>query len=284
MTHPNLHLVEYDLTDLGSSIRLLQKATGASEIYNLAAQSFVGVSFDQPTTTAQITGLGALQPARGHPHRRIRRHPLLPGLHVGNVRQGAGDSAERRHAVLSAQPVRRGQALRALDDGQLPRVLRHLRHQRHPVQPRVAAARPRVRDAQDHRLGGQDQAGQARRARAGQPRRQARLGLTPRSMSRACGACCRPTSPTPSCWRPIAPRRCATSSAWRSSAAEIDSPLGRRGRTGARIRRRRRTRAGAHQPAVLSPGRSRPADRRPGQGQGEARLGADDVARRPVPR
>jgi GDPmannose 4,6-dehydratase len=57
--HPNLHLVEYDLTDLASSIRLLQTAE-ANEVYNLAAQSFVGVSFDQPATTAQITGLGAL--------------------------------------------------------------------------------------------------------------------------------------------------------------------------------------------------------------------------------
>ena len=57
--HPNLHLVEYDLTDLGASIRLLE-ATGATEVYNLAAQSFVGVSFDQPITTAQITALGAL--------------------------------------------------------------------------------------------------------------------------------------------------------------------------------------------------------------------------------
>jgi len=57
--HPNLHLVEYDLTDLSSSIRLLQ-ATGASEVYNLAAQSFVGVSFEQPIATAEITGLGAL--------------------------------------------------------------------------------------------------------------------------------------------------------------------------------------------------------------------------------
>jgi len=57
--HPNLHLVEYDLTDLSSNIRLLQK-TGATEVYNLAAQSFVGVSFDQPQTTAEITGLGAL--------------------------------------------------------------------------------------------------------------------------------------------------------------------------------------------------------------------------------
>jgi GDPmannose 4,6-dehydratase len=57
--HPNLHLVEYDLTDLGSSIALVQKVQ-PSEIYNLAAQSFVGVSFDQPSTTAQITGIGAL--------------------------------------------------------------------------------------------------------------------------------------------------------------------------------------------------------------------------------
>jgi GDPmannose 4,6-dehydratase len=58
-THPNLHLVEYDLTDLGSSIALVQKVQ-PTEIYNLAAQSFVGVSFDQPSTTAQITGIGCL--------------------------------------------------------------------------------------------------------------------------------------------------------------------------------------------------------------------------------
>ena len=55
--HPNLHLIEYDLTDLSSSIRLLE-STQAEEVYNLAAQSFVGVSFDQPLATAEITGLG----------------------------------------------------------------------------------------------------------------------------------------------------------------------------------------------------------------------------------
>ena len=57
-THPNLCLVEYDL-------RIWVKpspfgSTGATEVYNLAAQSFVGVSFDQPITTAQMTALGAL--------------------------------------------------------------------------------------------------------------------------------------------------------------------------------------------------------------------------------
>lgn len=56
--HPNLKLVEHDLTDLSSSIRLLQ-TSGATEVYNLAALSFVGVSFEQPITTAEITGIGA---------------------------------------------------------------------------------------------------------------------------------------------------------------------------------------------------------------------------------
>lgn len=57
--HPHLELVEYDLTDPGASIRLLQRAE-PDEVYNLAAQSFVGVSFEQPVTTAQITGIGPL--------------------------------------------------------------------------------------------------------------------------------------------------------------------------------------------------------------------------------
>ncbi|TAN08194.1 MAG: GDP-mannose 4,6-dehydratase [Rhodanobacteraceae bacterium] len=58
--HPNLELLEYDLTDPGCSLRLIQKVQ-PDEVYNLAAQSFVGVSFEQPITTAEITGLGALR-------------------------------------------------------------------------------------------------------------------------------------------------------------------------------------------------------------------------------
>lgn len=57
--HPNLHLVEYDLTDPGASIRLMQQIK-PTEIYNLAAQSFVGVSFEQPATTTQASAIGVL--------------------------------------------------------------------------------------------------------------------------------------------------------------------------------------------------------------------------------
>ncbi|HXZ07412.1 MAG TPA: GDP-mannose 4,6-dehydratase [Paraburkholderia sp.] len=64
VNHPDLQLVEHDLTDLGSTLRLLQNAE-ADELYNLAAQSFVGVSFDQPITTAEVTGVGALNLLEG---------------------------------------------------------------------------------------------------------------------------------------------------------------------------------------------------------------------------
>lgn len=57
--HERLRLVEFDLTDAGGCIALV-KRTQPHEIYNLAAQSFVGVSFDLPSTTAQITGMGPL--------------------------------------------------------------------------------------------------------------------------------------------------------------------------------------------------------------------------------
>jgi len=57
MGRPGLELVEYDLTDLSSALRLLAK-TRPDEVYNLAAQSFVGVSFDQPLATSEINGLG----------------------------------------------------------------------------------------------------------------------------------------------------------------------------------------------------------------------------------
>lgn len=57
--HPQLHLVEFDLTDPSGTIRLLSSSE-VQEVYNLAAQSFVGVSFEQPLTTAEITGVGAL--------------------------------------------------------------------------------------------------------------------------------------------------------------------------------------------------------------------------------
>ena len=58
-SNPNLSMLDHDLTDIGSNIRIIEKFE-PDEIYNLAAQSFVGTSFEQPITTAEITGIGAV--------------------------------------------------------------------------------------------------------------------------------------------------------------------------------------------------------------------------------
>jgi GDPmannose 4,6-dehydratase len=57
--HPNLKLVEYDLTDESAAIKMISEIE-PDEVYNLAAQSFVGVSFEQPLATAKITAIGVL--------------------------------------------------------------------------------------------------------------------------------------------------------------------------------------------------------------------------------
>ena len=49
--------------------------------------------------------------------------PVLPGLNLRALRQGRRDTAERNDAVLPEIAVRGRQAIRLLDDGELPRVL-----------------------------------------------------------------------------------------------------------------------------------------------------------------
>ncbi len=57
--HPNLHLIEFNLLDASCCVRVISQIQ-PDEVYNLAAQSFVGVSFEQPLLTSQTTGVGAV--------------------------------------------------------------------------------------------------------------------------------------------------------------------------------------------------------------------------------
>jgi GDPmannose 4,6-dehydratase len=57
--HDHLKLVEFDLIDPSGCTRLVDRVR-PDYIFNLAAQSFVGVSFDQPVATAQMTAIGPL--------------------------------------------------------------------------------------------------------------------------------------------------------------------------------------------------------------------------------
>ena len=96
-----------------------------NEIYNLGAQSFVGVFLGAAAATTQVNAIGTLNilDARGEcaPGRAFtrRRSSEMFGL----CRPRAGEN----HPVLSAQPLWRRQARRALVYGQLPRELRPAR-------------------------------------------------------------------------------------------------------------------------------------------------------------
>ena len=59
-TNPNFQLIQGDITDSHSIIRILSEHVDVDEIYNLAAQSHVAVSFKQPALTWDITGKGCL--------------------------------------------------------------------------------------------------------------------------------------------------------------------------------------------------------------------------------
>ena len=114
------------------------------EVYNLAAQSFVQTSFGQPVLTGETTALGVTR--------------LLDAIRIvdPDIRFYQASSSEMFGKVVEVPQtestpfypaaLRRGQGLRPLDHGQLPRELRPARVERHPVQPRIAAPRPRVRD------------------------------------------------------------------------------------------------------------------------------------------
>ena len=111
-----LHLVEHDLTDLSSNIRLLEN-NDITEVYNLAAQSFVGVSFDQPITTAEINGMGPLY--------------LLEAIRLVNPKikfyQASTSKCLAKYKLclklkkllLSKKPIRCRQSICSLDDNKL---------------------------------------------------------------------------------------------------------------------------------------------------------------------
>ncbi len=62
--HPNLIMEEFDITDPSDCSNILQKYE-PHELYNLAAQSHVGTSFKQPSTTFEIDTIGVINLLEG---------------------------------------------------------------------------------------------------------------------------------------------------------------------------------------------------------------------------
>ena len=162
-THPNLTLVEHDLTDAGSSLRLLER-TQPDELYNLAAQSFVGVV--RPAgDDRRSDGPGSAEPARGDPRRipKTRFYQASTSEMFGKVQsipQTEATSFYPRSPYGVAKLYAHWMTVNYRESyglfGSSGILFNH-----------ESAARPRVRHAQDHRHHREDQARQGDPPRAG---------------------------------------------------------------------------------------------------------------------
>ena len=199
-----------DLSDSVNLVKLIYDLK-PDEIYHLAAQSHVRVSFDIPEYTSDVTGVGTIRILEAMRETGIRSQ-ILPGLEQRDVRESAASAANGDDSFLASQPLRRGQGFRVLGDGELPRKLRHVREQRHPVQPRKPAPRRNFRDPQNHPRGGRDKTGPAEGAVSSATWTPNATGAMPRNMSKACGAFCSMGKATTSCSRRTRPTRSANSS------------------------------------------------------------------------
>ena len=164
-----------DLLDHRSLVDTL-RASKPDEVYNLAAMSFVGISWIQPTLTAEFTGVGVTR--------------LLECIRevCPDVRFYQASSSEMFGKVLETPQTETTPFYPRSPYGVAKVYGHHITVNYResydmfltlgdPLQPRVRAPRARVRHAQGHLARGGDQARPARRGRPRQPRRQARLGL-----------------------------------------------------------------------------------------------------------
>ena len=135
-----------DMSD-GTGLRRVLEKVQPDEVYNLAAQSHVRVSFDLPEYTADVVATGTLRAARSH-----ARPPAAPESGRAFTRPAPRKCSARRQPPQnettpfpSAQPLRAcSKVCGLLVCRQLPRSLRPARLQRNSLQPRIAraAARP----------------------------------------------------------------------------------------------------------------------------------------------
>lgn len=121
IAHPNFTLHYGDITDMGCLLGILQSAK-FDEIYHLAGQSHVGLSFSMPVYTADATALGTVRllqaVAQLNLCHRVRFYNVcrasrlmrmlvtsVQGMHLRTLRPDSQGRTRREHAVLSIVSV-----------------------------------------------------------------------------------------------------------------------------------------------------------------------------------
>ena len=212
-----LELVPGDLLDEVSMIQIL-RAHRPDEVYNLAAQSFVQTSFGQPVLTGETTALGVTRILDAI---RLADHDVrfYQASSQRDVRQGRRGAPEGVHPLLPPLPLRRRQALRPLDHGELPRELRHARQLAASCSTTRAPAAASSSSPARSPTAWPASSSASTPSCASATSTPSATGASPATTSTPCGACCSRTSRATSWCPPARPTRCASSARWRSATS-----------------------------------------------------------------
>jgi len=99
-------LISADMTDFSSLVEAVN-VSDPDEIYNLAAQSFVGNSFDQPFTTAYVDGLGPLSFLEiiRHLKKKVKYYQASTSeLYGNNEMEGREEGQNEKSSFLPSSP------------------------------------------------------------------------------------------------------------------------------------------------------------------------------------
>ena len=127
-----IHFIYADMTDEISLIRAMQ-ISQADEVYNLAAQSFVATSWEQPMATAEIDALGVTKMLEAIKFVKpsCRFYQASTSEMFGLVQE----MPQTENPVLSEKPVWRCKAVWSLDHQELSGELQPVCLLRYSVQP-----------------------------------------------------------------------------------------------------------------------------------------------------
>jgi len=142
----DVHFIDGNLTDLSSLVRIM-RSVRPDEIYNLAAQSFVKSSWNQPLLTGTVTALGAANvlEAMRLEMPTARFYQASSSEMYGMAQQ---PSQSETTPFLSQVALRNRESLCPLDDNQLSGKFRPSYDLRNSLQSRISVARSGICDAE----------------------------------------------------------------------------------------------------------------------------------------
>ena len=198
-----------DVTDATNLIRIIQE-TQPDEIYNLAAQSHVHVSFETPEYTANADAIGTLRLLEAMHILKMQERVRFYQASTSELFGDATAAARRVDPLPPAQSVRSREGVRVLDHRQLSRGVWHSRLQRDSLQPRRSPRGARLLSLAKSPVPSPRLKRESRRCCTWATSTFAAIGATPATMSRACGESCSKTGRTITSWQPGNRTRCAS--------------------------------------------------------------------------